>query len=313
MTITIKRLSVVFGILTFIYSCGNNSNNSSKTSSSKKSSSIIDNKPLDTSSKSDSLEYRNRLITFLNNPDILPDSLIKPIDSAGIPGLDYEKYTSKISGKKKKSKINFKNGISLISKTGKSLTFTNVKGGHKKKGKQFKFCAYDNMYNTLYMSEIHSDSDFVVFGVCLNTGDIFDLWEKDSTDSIQSIYSYAYSPNYRWLLKTAVKNGMYSCLLVDVSTGNEMTFIENSATKFTHFTISPKWINNTDFSFTEVSLEYVGNVNNEDYSVYLNTINKKSVVGYKLKNSPLKGTCYEYRIKPGYTSTELIKKSQVVL
>lgn len=269
--------------------------------------------PIDNSATTDSLEYRKALLSFLTNPSVLPDSLIKPIDTAGIPGLDLEKYSGKSKSKKKKTKVNFKNGIFLIAKTGKGLTFKNVKAARKKPGKQFRFCAYDNLYNTLYMAEVRKDSNFTVFGVCLNTGDIFDLWVNDTLTNVEKQYTYAFSPNYRWLLKTAVNDGFYSCHLLDVSTGNEMTFIENSATKYSHFVIKPQWNSNSDFSFVEVNLEYDGVVYDKDYSAYLAALKKKNFDTFKLKNLPLKGTKYEYRIKPGYTSTELLKKSQVDL
>ena len=269
--------------------------------------------PIDNSAATDSLEYRKALLSFLTNPSVLPDSLIKPIDTAGIPGLDLEKYSGKSKSKKKKLKVNFKNGIFLIAKTGKGLTFKNVKAARKKPGKQFRFCAYDNLYNTLYMAEVRKDSNYTVFGVCLNTGDIFDLWVNDTLTSAEKQYTYAFSPNYRWLLKTAVNDGFYSCYLLDVSTGNEMTFIENSTSKYTHFAIHPKWNNNSDFSFVEVNLEYDGAVNDKDYNVFLAALKKKNYNSFKLKNLPLKGTKYEYRIKPGYTSTELLRKSQEAL
>ena len=270
-------------------------------------------KPIDNSATTDSIKYRKDLLAFLMHPNVLPDSLIKPIDTAGIPGLDLEKYQGKSKSKKKKLKVNFKNGIFLIAKTGKGLTFKNIKGARKKPGKQFKFCAYDNLYNTLYMAEIRKDSNFTVFGVCLNTGDIFDLWVNDTLTSNEKQYAYLFSPNYRWLLKTAVNDGFYSCLLLDVSTGNEMTFIENSLSKYTHFTTQPNWVNNTDFSFVELNLEYEGVIYDKDYRAYLAALKKKNFESFKVKNVPLKGTKFEYRIKPGYTSTELLKKSQVSL
>lgn len=277
------------------------------------SSQKIEVAPIDNSAATDSLEYRKALLSFLSNPSVLPDSLIKPIDTAGIPGLDLEKYSGKSKGKKKKLKVNFKNGIFLIAKTGKVLTFKNVKAARKKPGKQFRFCAYDNLYNTLYMAEVRKDSNFTVFGVCLNTGDVFDLWVNDTLTSVEKQYTYSFSPNYRWLLKTAVNDGFYSCYLLDVSTGNEMTFIENSSSKYTHFAIQPKWINNTDFSFVELNLEYEGAVYNKDYSAYLAGLKKSNFENFKIKNLPLKGTRYEYKIKPGNTSTELLNKSQVSL
>ena len=77
-------------------------------------------RPIDNSATTDSVNYRKQLVAFLTNPAVLPDSLIKPIDTAGIPGLDIEKYAGqtspikKVSKKKRKSSINFKNGIFII-------------------------------------------------------------------------------------------------------------------------------------------------------------------------------------------------------
>lgn len=269
--------------------------------------------PIDNSATIDSLEYRKSLLAFLKNPEVLPDSLIKPIDTVGIPGLDLEKYAGKLISKKKKVKVNFRNGIYIIAKTGKTLTFKNVKAERKKPGKQFKFCAYDNLYNTLYMAEIRRDSDFTVFGVCLNTGDIFDVWINDTLKLKETQYCFSFSPNYRWLLKTGLNEGNNSCLLLDVSTGNELTFIANNAMKYTHFAVQPKWLSNSEFSFIEVNLEYEGDVYNKDFVIFLDLINKKKVNGYKLKNLPLKGVQYNYQISRGYTSTELLKKIQVAL
>ena len=307
-----KSLFFVFMLVAFA-SCQQGSSKNEKRQTVSVTTKKSEAAPIDNSATTDSLEYRKSLLAFLKNPGVLPDSLIKPIDTAGIPGLDLEKYDGKSKSKKKKLKVNFKNGIFLIAKTGKALTFKNVKAARKKPGKQFKFCAYDNLYNTLYMAEIRKDSNFTVFGVCLNTGDIFDLWVNDSLSANEIQYAYSFSPNYRWLLKTAVKDGLYSCYLLDVSTGNEMTFIENSTSKYTHFAIQPNWINNTDFSFVDLNLEYEGAVYDKDYKAYLAGLKKKNFETFKIKNLPIKGTKYEYRIKPGYTSTELLNKSQVTL
>ena len=64
-------------------------------------------KPIDNSATTDSIKYRKDLLAFLMHPNVLPDSLIKPIDTAGIPGLDLEKYQGKSKSKKKKLKVNF--------------------------------------------------------------------------------------------------------------------------------------------------------------------------------------------------------------
>ena len=136
---------------------------------------------------------------------------------------------------------------------------------------------------------------------------------KDTLNEVYSLDAYSFSPNYRWLLKTGVNEGNYSCLLLDVSTGNEMTFIENSSSKFTHFSLEPKWSNNTDFSFVEVNLEYETKPYNSDFKVFLDVKNKKVNSEFKIKSNSLKGSKQEYRIKPGYTSTELLGKTMVDL
>jgi hypothetical protein len=90
----------------------------------------------------------------------------------------------------------------------------------------YEFKAYDSKNNIVYLSHKKQYGYFRFFGVSLNTGNQFTVYVNDTRSSNEKMYSWKYSPDMDYLLKSGdLDNDIYGWGLVTLKNGYVLTKI----------------------------------------------------------------------------------------
>ena len=162
--------------------------------------------------------------------------------------------------------------------------------------------AYDNKNRVAYIKEIKKDGYFRVFGVSLNTGNQFTVYQNSSKDRNQYMYEWTFNSELDRLLKTGdIDEVNYGWSLTDINTGIESKV---SFDRYREFIIKPMWINDQQFRYTYIEIPFwEGYFYDKGYEYFNSLMNQRPMKQIRLKYDYLYSKDYVLDVK-GYVISE---------
>ena len=161
------------------------------------------------------------------------------------------------------------NTVILLS-NGKTLSFKDSINIDREDGnlERWSVRAYDINNNVLYMMKNESYGFFRFFGISLNTGNEFTVYNGNPADDNDWMYEYKFSPEMKYLAKAGdLDNKEYGWSVVDLSNGIESKKLYEH---YVEFISEPWWKKNNEFRICYTRIPYVyGLEYKDDYKFYL--------------------------------------------
>lgn len=136
----------------------------------------------------------------------------------------------------------------------------------------FKFSAFDTKNNIIYMTERKRNDYLRLFGISLNTGNQFTVYENLNKSLYDRMFTWTFSPDFKYLLKTGdlepnqIDGNIYGWSLVNLTDGSEGKV---KYKRYKEFISNPQWIDNETFKYTLLEIPFKpGEIYTKDYRLY---------------------------------------------
>lgn len=173
----------------------------------------------------------------------------------------------------------------------------------------YEFRAYDSKNNIVYLLNRHQHGYFRFFGVSLNTGNQFTVYVNDSRSSEEKMYSWKYSPDMDYLLKSGdLDNDIYGWSLVNLSNGQEG---QAQFERYREFVSNIKWVAFDQFSYVLTDIPFwEGYKYDKSYEFYYSLMEGNPLPGIRLKGDKLYPKTYILDVK-GHLISEKMTEVQI--
>lgn len=182
----------------------------------------------------------------------------------------------------------------LVKTDDQTITFTS--SGDPDVMIQYEFKAFDSKNRTVYM--IQKQEHFIsrVFGISLDTGNQFTVYEDSPAGMYDEMYSWKFSPNFDYLLKVGdIGNDNYGWSIVNVKTGVEGL---DTYVRYQEFIFDVKWIDSETFTYTYLQIPFKdGQIYDKDYRLFYALMNREAFPEVTLAGSYLYPVVYTADVK----------------
>lgn len=241
----------------------------------------------DMSQKEPHKYYELCLRSMLTNPDSMNFGLgpvVPPINS-----LDTKVYHDTLGDQTIE--------LRLMTDEGWDIVFTNFTNPETYNDiESYEFRAYDSKNNIAYILHRKQYGNFRFFGVSLNTGNQFTVYVNDSRSSDEKMYSWKYSPDMDYLLKSGdLDNDIYGWSLVTLKNGQEGQAMFE---RYTEFVTNIKWASLDQFSYVLTKIPFKeGYKYDKDYEFYNSLVAGEPSASLRLNGDHLYPVTYILDVK----------------
>jgi hypothetical protein len=219
-------------------------------------------------------DYRLELQSFLTNPDSMKREVLDPI----LPPVKAHDFNVD-----QDTLVTGETVITIKTNKGGYVTLKDIiVGGDGFYNTYYSLKAFDSKNQVAYILEKKKDGYFRVFGVSVETGNQFTVYQSSVKNRNQFMYEWTFSPDQERLLKTGdIDQEIYGWSLTDVKTGIESKV---SFERYREFIIKPMWINKDQFKYTYIEIPFMkGQYYNKGYEYFYSLMNQNPMAGIKLK------------------------------
>lgn len=187
--------------------------------------------------------------------------------------------------------------LRLMTDDGMNIVFRNLTNPEIYNNvESYEFKAYDSKNNIVYLSHKKQYGYFRFFGVSLNTGNQFTVYVNDTRSSNEKMYSWKYSPDMDYLLKSGdLDNDIYGWGLVTLKNGQEGQAMFE---RYTEFVTNIKWVAFDQFSYVLTKIPFRdGYKYDKDYEFYYSLMEGNALPGIRLNGDYLYPVTYILDVK----------------
>ena len=171
----------------------------------------------------------------------------------------------------------------------------------------YRFRGFDSRNGIIYMVENRKkDNYFRFFGICLNNGNQFTVYDKDSRGINERMFSWKFSPDMKYLLKSGdLDNDTYGWSLVNLGDGVEgKAYFE----RYDEFITDIKWTGNDQFSYVLTKIPFKpGHKYDKDYEFFYSIMNGNPIPWIQLNGDVIYPVRYTLDVKGHLLSEKLLK------
>lgn len=219
--------------------------------------------------------YRNELELFLTSPDsmIYGSKPVVPPNNSHVNYLEFD--------------TSYDNSVEIMVRTGSDnyIKFKNY--NNDSDTVKFNFAAFDSKLCIIYMTERKSHEYFRLFGISLNSGNQFTVYDKTNKSMYERMFSWKFSPDFKYLLKTGDlepnhPDNLYGWSMVNLTDGSEGKVRYK---RHKEFISNPEWIDNETFKYTLLEIPFKkGESYDKDYRLYYALLHDEPIPdGFKMK------------------------------
>lgn len=222
-------------------------------------------------------DHRKELESYLNSIDSImyKEEPVVPPQNSHVSYLEFDTL--------------YDGTIEMIVKYGEDryIKYVNYNDDHNGDSSTYSIAAFDSKQLIMYIKESKRNNYFKLFGISLPTGNKFTVFERFNKSFYDIMYSWTFSPDFQYLLKTGdlqpgQKDDLYGWSIVNLKDGSEGK-VRYERYKF--FISNPQWIDGETFKYTLLEIPFSpGEFYNKDYRLYYALINNEPFpAGIKLK------------------------------
>jgi hypothetical protein len=202
----------------------------------------------------------------------------------------------------------------VLLSNGKTLSFKDSINGDREDGnmEHWSVRAYDIKNNVLYMMKNESYGFFRFFGISLNTGNEFTVYDGNPGGDNDWMYEYKFSPEMKFLIKAGdLDNKEYGWSVVDLSNGVETKKLYE---QYIEFISEPWWKRDGEFRISYNRIPYVyGLEYKDDYKFYLELKDGQAIRWSMLSTYEFITKEQIFNLKGNMISEKVLKTSKIEL
>jgi hypothetical protein len=219
--------------------------------------------------------YRNELQLFLTCSDSMmySETAVVPPNNSHMSYLEFDTAHDNTVE------------ITVIIGSDKYIKFKNYNNGGD--SVKFNFAAFDSKMSIIYMTERKSHEYFRLFGISLFSGNQFTVYDKVNKSMYERMFSWKFSPDFKYLLKTGDlepnhPDNLYGWSMVNLTDGSEGKVRYK---RHKEFISNPEWVDNETFKYTLLEMPFKkGELYDKDYRLYYALLNDEPLPdGFKMK------------------------------
>ena len=221
--------------------------------------------------------YRKELEVYLMSLDSIMYG-IKPVTPPQNHHLSYLEFDTL-----------YDESVDIVVKYGENYhkKFRNYINNYNGDSASYSIAAFDSKHCIMYLKEYKKNNSVRLFGISLPTGNQFTVYEKNNQSFYDRMYSWSFSPEYDYLLKTGdlesgKEDNLYGWSMVNLKDGSEGKVRYK---RYKEFISNPQWIDKETFKYTLLEIPFKsGDYYNKDYRLYYALLNNEPLPeGIKLK------------------------------